>query len=587
MTESFLLFLWLQVAVGLLQSGILWGLYVHVSREAFLKYWCIANAYGVAWLAASLVVFRFAPSTVLQVHAMHLLLIPAMVVQALAALSLASPGLGRGRWSRVAGFALGCLALHAISAFVASDKAHLVSLLQVGRMGISAALVAWFCTEFWRKYPLARTLSGRITTLFLALQSVAFLLACLAAAGVPPLPAPTSTIWRIVGALVPVGTTAGLFLLALDSAAAANRAVRESEERYRMLLRTSPDAFILTDSKGKISMCNQRATELFGYAGGERELIGRPARSLLAPSEQAEVGRRLRGKLHGGAARDFECRLLRRDGSEAPGEISATQVLDRNQQPAGWMTLVRDISERRKAEERIRLLAHTLESASDCIVISDITDHILYANKAFLRTYEYEEWELLGRYIGCLRAPQNPEDVLDGLLQATLSGGWRGELWNRSKTGRVFPVSLTTSVVRDDQGNPLATVGVARDETEAKKAEMSLRESERRFRDMLENVQMMEFLWALMETGARPSELRRLKWNEVKADTLEIEKHKTAKKTGKPRIIYVTARLQRHIAQLKKRFCVALRVRQQPRRALDRKRRRTASQPNQATMPLG
>ncbi len=62
------------------------------------------------------------------------------------------------------------------------------------------------------------------------------------------------------------------------------------------------------------------------------------------------------------------------------------------------------------------------------------------------------------------------------------------------------------------------------------------------------------FLWALMETGARPSELRRLKWNEVKADTFEIEKHKTAKKTGKPRIIYVTARLQRHIAQLKKRF---------------------------------
>jgi integrase len=61
------------------------------------------------------------------------------------------------------------------------------------------------------------------------------------------------------------------------------------------------------------------------------------------------------------------------------------------------------------------------------------------------------------------------------------------------------------------------------------------------------------FLWALMETGARPSELRRLKWNEVKENRFVIEKHKTVKKTGKPRVIFMTERLQRHIAQLRKR----------------------------------
>ena len=60
------------------------------------------------------------------------------------------------------------------------------------------------------------------------------------------------------------------------------------------------------------------------------------------------------------------------------------------------------------------------------------------------------------------------------------------------------------------------------------------------------------FLWALMETGARPSELRRLQWCEVK-NTFVIEKHKTAKKTGKPRVIFMTERLRRHIAQLEKR----------------------------------
>ena len=90
-----------------------------------------------------------------------------------------------------------------------------------------------------------------------------------------------------------------------------------------------------------------------------------------------------------------------------------------------------------------------------------------------------------------------------------------------------------------------------------------------------------------METGARPSELRRLTWNEVQENKFEIEKHKTVEKTGKPRVIYLTERLQRHIAQAQETVRVALRLRQQPRRALDRKRRPPASGPNQETMPLG
>ena len=61
------------------------------------------------------------------------------------------------------------------------------------------------------------------------------------------------------------------------------------------------------------------------------------------------------------------------------------------------------------------------------------------------------------------------------------------------------------------------------------------------------------FLWSLMETGARPSELRRLKWSDVKGDCLVIEEHKTAKKTGKERVIYMTERMQRCIGRLRER----------------------------------
>ncbi len=60
-------------------------------------------------------------------------------------------------------------------------------------------------------------------------------------------------------------------------------------------------------------------------------------------------------------------------------------------------------------------------------------------------------------------------------------------------------------------------------------------------------------LWSLMETGARPSELRRLQWTEVKIDRFVIKHHKTAKKTGKDRVIYLSKRMQRRISQLRER----------------------------------
>jgi PAS domain S-box-containing protein len=493
MTDIFLLFLWLQAASGLLQSGVLLGLYLHVYREKFLKYWCLANVYGVLSLAVVIVVFGYAPGTAWDAHTMQFLVLPQLILLGMAAMSMGTHELSAGQKKLLTVMSVGFLGMQAVTGLLAVDMAQLVTELRVERLAASAGVVVWFCVVLWRKYPQARTLGGRVTTLFLGLQAIHYLLLAITVAGLPVYVRSNSIAAGIVGATLPVCTAAGLFLLALESAAGANRAVRESEERYRILLRTSPDAFLLTDSTGNIAMCNQRAMELFGCAS-EQDLIGTPARSLVAPAQETDLTQQLAASLRGGVARDVECLLLKKDGTVFPGAVSAALVPWGENHSGVWTILARDISQRRHAEERIRLLAHALRSASDCIVICDTSDHILYANDAFLRTYEYTERELMGRHIAILRAPLNSEDVLTGLLPATLREGWRGELWNRSKTGRVFPISLATSVVRDERGDPVATVGVSRDETEAKKAEMSLRESERRFRDLLESVQMMALI---------------------------------------------------------------------------------------------
>jgi two-component system, cell cycle sensor histidine kinase and response regulator CckA len=134
-----------------------------------------------------------------------------------------------------------------------------------------------------------------------------------------------------------------------------------------------------------------------------------------------------------------------------------------------------------RVESRTRLLARALESASDCVSLTDTDGRIVYVNDSFARTYGYPARELIGRPISALRAANNPPETIEGLATATKTGGWRGVLWSQSKQGRTFPVSLATSTVRDHDGTTIGAIGVARDVTREQAEERALRESAEKF----------------------------------------------------------------------------------------------------------
>lgn len=130
----------------------------------------------------------------------------------------------------------------------------------------------------------------------------------------------------------------------------------------------------------------------------------------------------------------------------------------------------------------LKLALHTINSFPDCISIADINDIILYVNKAFTETYGFSLEELVGKSIVVVRSDKNkPEDV-DEILPATIKEGWQGKLWNRRKDGTDFLIQLYTTIVRDENYNPVAYVGVARDLTEQEKAEDNLREAQDKFK---------------------------------------------------------------------------------------------------------
>jgi PAS domain S-box-containing protein len=131
--------------------------------------------------------------------------------------------------------------------------------------------------------------------------------------------------------------------------------------------------------------------------------------------------------------------------------------------------------ERMRMEQRSVMMAKAVENVTDCVTITDVENKIIFVNHAFVQTFGYEENEVLGKSIDILRSPDVEDGLGDEIRQRTIAGGWRGELWNRRKDGTDFPIQLSTAVIRDADGSPLALAGISTDITARKQAEDEVR----------------------------------------------------------------------------------------------------------------
>lgn len=130
------------------------------------------------------------------------------------------------------------------------------------------------------------------------------------------------------------------------------------------------------------------------------------------------------------------------------------------------------------------LLQNTLNSINECISVTDMNDVIIYVNKAFVETYGYTEKELIGKSIYFLRPENTDQKNLKQVNKKTIEGGWQGEIYNKKKDGTVFLIHLRTGVVKDDEGSPIALVGIAEDLTEKIIARQELKEAEDKYHNL-------------------------------------------------------------------------------------------------------
>ena len=124
--------------------------------------------------------------------------------------------------------------------------------------------------------------------------------------------------------------------------------LRASETRYRTLVETSPNGITLADLEGKLLLCNQQAVKLHGYTNPE-SMQGMDVFKLIDPIDRRLAAMNAQKTINEGRVINAEYTLLRRDGTTFPGEISTALVKNNAGVPTGFISMTRDITERRKA----------------------------------------------------------------------------------------------------------------------------------------------------------------------------------------------------------------------------------------------
>jgi len=274
------------------------------------------------------------------------------------------------------------------------------------------------------------------------------------------------TLWRRDGSPVPIAYSStpifgddqqlGL-VVAFRNITERKRAedqLRASEARFRAVTQSAQDTIISVDNNGLIVQWNQGATNLFGYDA--QCVIGRSTTFIIPEHYRAAYTQDLNRVLTGGARQvaiiAMEISALRKNGTEFPVELTLS---DWSIDGAVFVTsIIRDISERHKANEDLHKLSQTVEQSPNMMFITDTDGAIEYANTEFYRVTGYAPEEVIGKSLNILQSKNTSPSTYKDIWATILAGHvWQAEIQDRCKDGRLFWAHLTIAPIRSQRGN--------------------------------------------------------------------------------------------------------------------------------------
>ncbi len=292
----------------------------------------------------------------------------------------------------------------------------------------------------------------------------------------------------------------------------AEERLRASEERYRSILENIEEGYFEVDLNGDMAFFNEAMLSIAGYS--RDEMLGMNNRRYMTPETSKRVFETFnRIYRTGKPANMVDHEVVCKDGTTRTLEMSVSLIRKETGEPSGFRGVARDVTARKASDQKLRqseeLYRHILENMEDTYYEVDLSGTITFFNPAALKIIGYTPEELMGKNFRDLMDEDNITQVFGVFHQVFLSGeptkAFDWELIRKDGTKAVIEASV--SLRRDLRGKTTGFKGIIRDVTDSLRAQRDIRESERKYRMLAENVR--EVIWTtdydLKSTYVSPS----------------------------------------------------------------------------------
>ncbi len=299
--------------------------------------------------------------------------------------------------------------------------------------------------------------------------------------------------------------------------------IKNKEEQLNILIENAGDAMLVVDFETeKVLMVNRQACLSLGYT--KKELL-----SMKLPDiDPVFVPRKLRKKIWDnllpGKTVTLEVFHKRKDGMVFPVEIRSG-IINYNGKKA-VLGFARDLTERKKAEENLRLRDYALNSAANAVIITDVDGTIEWINKAFTTLTGYTFDEVTGKKPRLLKSGKHNKEFYETLWNTILAGKvWKGELINKRKDGSLYDEEEIITPIIDENNKIIRFIGIKTDITSRKKTEAELETYKNQLEELVkERTQKLEQKNKELERFNKLLLAKEFRLNELREEIINLKK---------------------------------------------------------------
>ena len=270
----------------------------------------------------------------------------------------------------------------------------------------------------------------------------------------------------------------------------AEEALHKSEVKYRTLFEESKEPLFITTTDGKFVELNEAMVQLFGY-GSKEELMKIPVAQTYFNPEDRNKFKEIMAKQN--YVKDMELELKRKDGGKINALLTVVTRKETEGNTAGYKGTIKDITERKLAEEALQRSEEAFRELYDNAPVGyheyDSKGRVTRVNRTYLEMLGYTAEEMIGHPLWkfYVEGEKAQEQILEKLAGSKPPGRSLERTYRR-KDGTTFPVLIEDRLMLDEKGRIMGMRCTVQDITDRKRAEEALRQSEEKYRNILESM---------------------------------------------------------------------------------------------------